>query len=83
MPAQPRGVPGCPPSHRYPWGATTRRAVRRGDLWSPVWRVPPHGAGLPGQGTAFFPKESGGKERAGGFAHHDPPSTGVHGGGGL
>ena len=36
----------------------------RGDLWSPaVIGIPPV-AGLPGRGTAFFPKESGGKERA-------------------
>ena len=25
------------PATAGPWGATTRRAVRRGDLWSPVW----------------------------------------------
>ena len=45
--------------------------------------APPRRAGLPGRGTAFFPKESGGKERPGGFARPGPPSTGVHGGGGL
>ena len=59
------------------WGATTRRAIRRGDLWSPAHgRVPPRGAGLPGRGTAFFPKESGGKERAGGV----PPGAPQYGG---
>ena len=45
--------------------------------------APPRRAGLPGRGTAFFPKESGGKERPGGFARPGPPSTGVHGGSGL
>ena len=44
--------------------------------------MPPRWAGLPGRGTAFFPKESGGKERAGGVPPA-PPKTGAHGGGGL
>ena len=38
--------------------------------------APPHGAGLPGRGTAFFPKESGGKERAGGLRPPWPPQYG-------
>ena len=38
--------------------------------------APPRGAGLPGRGTAFFPKESGGKERAGGV----PPAPPKNGG---
>ena len=53
----------------------------RGSLFSR--RGAPRGAGLPGRGTALFPKEIGGKERPGGFARPGPPSTGVHGGGGL
>ena len=32
----------------------------------------PPGGGLPGRGTAFFPKESGGKERAGVCPRHPP-----------
>src|SRR5699024_10821658 len=35
-----------------------------------------------GRGTAFFPKESGGKERAGGVPPASP-QTGAHGGGWL
>ena len=38
--------------------------------------APPRGAGLPGRGTAFFPKESGGKERAGGLRPPWPPQYG-------
>ena len=57
-----------------PWGATT--SARH-----PPAGMPP-GAGLPGRGTAFFPKESGGKERAGGVPPASP-QTGAHGGGWL
>ena len=37
----------------------------------------PRRAGLPGRGTAFFPKESGGKERPGASPTLDPPVRGL------
>ena len=44
--------------------------------------VPPRGAGLPGRGPHFFPKKWG-ERRGRGECPPAPPSTGVHGGGGL
>ena len=65
------------------WGATTRRAVRRGDLWSPGQRRPGLPAGACPAGAPISSRRNGGKEGPGGSAHPGPPNPGVHGGGGL
>ena len=58
------------------WGATTRRAVRRGDLWSPdVYRGRPLAGRACPAGAPISSRRNGGKEGAGGVPPA-PPSTG-------
>ena len=59
-----------------PWGATTRRAVRRGDLWSPAHRGCPSRGGPARPGPPFLPEEMGGKKGPGVFPRR-PPKRGL------
>ena len=61
-----------------PWGATTRRAVRRGDLWSPVicWGIPRGRAAFLKVASLDFYRKRPRRLRRGGRPHFFPKKWG-------
>ena len=68
-----------------PWGATTRRAVRRGDLWSPVicWGIPRGRAAFLKVASLDFYRKRPRRLRRGGRPHFFPKKWGKRRAGGL